>query len=172
MLLKIIGSNLSLYPLTSTTNWCQLHCVRTTGWLIHNWPLSLYLLWLLRLLFEPQTHLKIRNVEHEAWRQVGFVHGALEFFHAGYTSLVQGDRYQPQVCHDSSQHIKWTLKRTLVWLEHNAKQTSDVICRKDVNVFCLICVSTISCKYIHIKFYNGTKCVFVFRIRAHLKYKM
>lgn len=50
---------------------------------------------------DGKTHLEIWNGEHEAGGQVCFGNGALEFLHTGYTGLVQRDRNQPQVCHDS-----------------------------------------------------------------------
>lgn len=50
---------------------------------------------------DGKTHLEIWNGEHEAGGQVGFGNGALEFLHTGNTGLVQRDRNQPQVCHDS-----------------------------------------------------------------------
>lgn len=64
--------------------------------------LSTFTLW--NFLCSPlgrKTHREIWNGEHEAGRQVGFGNGVLEFPHIGYTGLVQRDRNQPQVCHDS-----------------------------------------------------------------------
>lgn len=68
------------------------------------WSLSLHLLCIIFVdppgsLCDHKTHLEIRNGEHEVWGQVGFGYGVLQFFHTGYTGLVQRDRNQPQICH-------------------------------------------------------------------------
>lgn len=47
-----------------------------------------------------ESHLEVRDGEHEAGGQVGFVDGAPELLHAGDTGLVQGHGDQPQVRHD------------------------------------------------------------------------